>query len=299
MSESPPVDAHPGSDTCPECGGTVITQDGDAVCDTCGLLVEDEQIDHGPEWRGFDAESRRRTGPPRSQARHDNGLGTEIGHSSGDTSPSEVRQRRHHDWAKASTSREETEMHVQQEMRRLCDQLDLSTTLVEQAGSLYKSVQSEDLHIGRAYEAVAAACVYAVCRISKNHRQLSEISTFVAVSERRIENAFYTFVEELGLPVPIRDPIEYIPQIVSAIHIQNATERRARDIAYRAGDCQSLIGNSPSGIAAGAVWLAVQAEDEDAQQKDIAAAADVSRQTTRTISRRLQTLEIGPVLENE
>ena len=144
MSESPPVDAHPGSDTCPECGGTVISQDGDAVYDTCGLLIEDEQIDHGPEWRGFDAESRRRTGPPRSQARHDNGLGTQIGHSNDDSSPAEKRQCRHHDWAKASTSREETEMHVQQEMRRLCDQLDLSTTLVEQAGSLYKSVQSEE-----------------------------------------------------------------------------------------------------------------------------------------------------------
>lgn len=298
MSESPPADAPSGVDTCPECGGPVTRRDGEVVCDDCGLLVEDERIDHGPEWRGFDADTRCRTGPPRSRARHDNGLGTEIGRSSGESSPAERRQRKQHDWAKTSTSREETEMHVQQEIRRLCDQLELSTALVEQTGSLYKSVQQADLHVGRAYEAVAAACVYAVCRISKNYRQLSEVSTFVAVSESRVENAFYAFVQELELPVPIRDPVEYIPQIASGIQIQQSTERRARDIAERAGDCQNLIGTSPSGIAAGAVWLAVQAEDDVAKQKDIAAAADVSRQTTRNISTRLQTLEIGPKLDS-
>jgi len=30
----------------------------------CGLVVDEQRIDHGPEWRGFDEDERERTGAP-------------------------------------------------------------------------------------------------------------------------------------------------------------------------------------------------------------------------------------------
>ncbi|MFB6192570.1 MAG: TFIIB-type zinc ribbon-containing protein, partial [Haloarculaceae archaeon] len=38
---------------CPECGGSVVadSERGETVCEECGLVVEDDNIDRGPEWR--------------------------------------------------------------------------------------------------------------------------------------------------------------------------------------------------------------------------------------------------------
>jgi len=66
---------------CPECGGRVATNVAETVCEECGLVLEDERIDHGPEWRSFsdDEQNRERTGAPLTVTRHDRGLSTEIG----------------------------------------------------------------------------------------------------------------------------------------------------------------------------------------------------------------------------
>ena len=39
---------------CPECGSRSLTRDetrGEVVCDDCGLVLEDNVIDQGAEWR--------------------------------------------------------------------------------------------------------------------------------------------------------------------------------------------------------------------------------------------------------
>ena len=41
---------------CPECGSRSLTRDetrGEVVCDDCGLVLEDNVIDQGAEWRVF------------------------------------------------------------------------------------------------------------------------------------------------------------------------------------------------------------------------------------------------------
>ncbi|ERJ06126.1 Transcription initiation factor IIB 7 protein, partial [Halorhabdus tiamatea SARL4B] len=45
---------------CPECGGNLIsdTERGETVCTECGLVVEEDEIDPGPEWRAFDAKEK-------------------------------------------------------------------------------------------------------------------------------------------------------------------------------------------------------------------------------------------------
>jgi len=47
---------------CPVCGGPLVTvlQRGEVVCRQCGLVVAEETIDTGPEWRVFDEREKRR-----------------------------------------------------------------------------------------------------------------------------------------------------------------------------------------------------------------------------------------------
>mgnify|MGYP002760187302 CR=1 FL=1 len=68
---------------CPDCDGQLRTEAEETVCSDCGLVVDTDRIDHGPEWRSFD-DSRtnpKRTGAPLTEARHDRGLSTEIGYA--------------------------------------------------------------------------------------------------------------------------------------------------------------------------------------------------------------------------
>ncbi|PSP51431.1 transcription initiation factor IIB, partial [Halobacteriales archaeon QH_1_68_42] len=69
--------------TCPECEGSLRSDDRETVCTRCGLVVAEDNIDRGPEWRSFadDETERERTGAPLTRSRHDRGLSTEIGRS--------------------------------------------------------------------------------------------------------------------------------------------------------------------------------------------------------------------------
>ncbi len=55
---------------CPACGSTDIIFDsdrGEYVCNSCGLVIEEDVVDQGAEWRAFDADQRNeraRTGAP-------------------------------------------------------------------------------------------------------------------------------------------------------------------------------------------------------------------------------------------
>jgi len=48
---------------CPDCGSTNLSDDkSEIVCNECGLVVEHDVVDPGPEWRAFDAEQRDKRG---------------------------------------------------------------------------------------------------------------------------------------------------------------------------------------------------------------------------------------------
>ena len=69
---------------CHECGSTHISKDysrAELICKDCGLVIDDELIDHGPEWCAFDSdqrEKRARTRAPMTDTIHNKGLSTMI-----------------------------------------------------------------------------------------------------------------------------------------------------------------------------------------------------------------------------
>ncbi len=70
--------------TCPECSGNVVTdtEHGETVCEDCGLVVDEDEIDRGPEWRAFNSaekDRKSRVGAPTTHMMHDKGLSTNIG----------------------------------------------------------------------------------------------------------------------------------------------------------------------------------------------------------------------------
>jgi transcription initiation factor TFIIB len=131
-------------------------------------VLDDRPVDLGPEWRSFpDQEDRERTGPPRTAARHDNGLSTEIGDAREVTGTLSLRRRRQlgrlrreHRRARHRSKREQNRMHGFFEVRHVAEALDLGGGLYEQACQLFRTAQEADLLRGRSLEAVGAAAVY-------------------------------------------------------------------------------------------------------------------------------------------
>ncbi|SFJ36655.1 TFIIB-type zinc ribbon-containing protein, partial [Natronobacterium gregoryi] len=61
---------------CPECSGRLVSDDerGETVCEDCGLVVDEGEIDRGPEWRAFDSaekDEKSRVGAPTTNMMHD------------------------------------------------------------------------------------------------------------------------------------------------------------------------------------------------------------------------------------
>ena len=288
-------DVQPSANQCPECDGRVTTNAAETVCDDCGLVLDDQRIDHGPEWRSFDADERERTGAPLTAARHDRGLSTEIGHGvdgNGNTLSGRKRRqlsrlRREHKRGQRQSTAEQNLAHGLGEVRRVVSALGLPESIRDQACQLFRSAQSEDLLVGRSIEAMAAASVYGACRCNGLSRMLDGVSEPARVGQASVTNAYKTLNRELGLPAKLVAPSDPIARLASAVKACDQVRRRARQLAERAEAEVNTAGVNPSGFATACLYVAGRERGRRFTQAAVAGAASV---TTTTIRKHNETL---------
>ncbi|MDS0243761.1 MULTISPECIES: transcription initiation factor IIB family protein [unclassified Haloferax] len=280
------------NNACPDCGGYVRTNTAETVCDDCGLVLSEYQIDHGPEWRLFSAddEAQKRTGAPLTPTRHDRGLSSEIGYKrdatgrtlSGKKQQQVARMRREQSRGRFQSKAEANLAHGLGEVRRIAGALELSESTRDQACRLFRSAQSEDLLRGRSIEAIAAGCVYGACRCNAVLRTLPDVAGLARVERSRVTNAYKTLNTELRLPIqPIR-PSEFVPQLASELEIPENVRRRARDLATNAEVAGLTTGLNPSGFAGACLYKASRDADLHLTQSEASQAANVSVATIRS-----------------
>jgi transcription initiation factor TFIIB len=233
------TNAHPIAPTCPECGGDTETADGETICAECGLVLTEYLIDHGPEWSGRDSngESRSRTGAPLTEARHDRGLSTKIGHSRGLTDRQQrmfARLRTHHSRANLRSKRRRNQLFAFSEIRKIAADLGLPTHVRDQACSLFRSAQRADLIRGRTLEGFAAAAVYIAARVGHISRTREEITTAAKSHIPELKVALTAMNRDLGVQVPPPAPKEYLPgshrswdSAVASRHVQQRSSGRS------------------------------------------------------------------------
>jgi len=277
---------------CPECDGRVTTNVAETVCEECGLVLEDERIDHGPEWQSFsdDEQNRERTGAPLTATRHDRGLSTEIGRRT-DANGNELsgrkrrqlgRLRREHSRGRFQSKAERNLAHGLGEVRRISSTLDLAETIRDQACQLFRNAQNEDLLRGRSIEAMAAASVHGACRCNGLSRTLDNVTEPARVDQARVRTAYQTLNTELGLPAqPVR-PSGFIPRLASELDISDRIRNRARQLAEQAESTGVTAGVDPTGFAAACLYKAGCDAGRLLVQSEVARAASVSTVTIRT-----------------
>jgi transcription initiation factor TFIIB len=299
FDEDVPLSNHsPGE--CPECGGRVTTNTHETVCETCGLVIDADRIDHGPEWRNFDDqdENPERTGAPLTPARHDRGLSTEIGRrtdSHGNTLSPEKRRklgrlRVQHKRALRQSKADRNQMFGLKDIRRMAHALGFGTGLRNQACRLFSTAQEAGLLRGRSIEGIAAASVYATVRCNGLPRTAAEIAALAKVDKERLEHSYQVLNRELGLPAEAVEPVAYIDSLASGVDLPRDVQRRARDLAEQATEAGIANGRKPAGVAAACLYKTAQAADVTVTQTALAEAADITPITLRARLDELETL---------
>lgn len=209
----------------------VRTNSVETVCEDCGLVIDEQRIDHGPEWWAFedDEEPLERTGAPLTVARHDRGLSTEID-ANGNEFSGRKRQRLSRMWREQTRDRFQSKVernlaHGLGEVRRIVSVLELSETVRDQACQLFRSAQNEDLLRGRSIEAIAAASVHGACRCNGLSRTLDDVVDAARVDESRVKNAYKTLNTDLGLPTQPVGPSEFVPRLASELNVPDSIRR--------------------------------------------------------------------------
>jgi transcription initiation factor TFIIB len=280
---------------CPECGGRLAsdTEHGETVCTNCGLVVETDEIDRGPEWRAFDSAERdqkSRVGAPTTNMMHDKGLSTNIGWQNKDaygnalSSRQRQKMQRLRTWNERFRTRDSKERNLKQalgEIDRMASALGLPDSVRETASVIYRRALDEDLLPGRSIEGVSTSALYAAARQAGTPRSLDEIATVSRVGKMELTRTYRYVVRELGLEIQPADPASYVPRFASDLDLSEEAERRARQLLETAKDEGIISGKSPVGLAAAAVYAAALLTNEKVTQGAVSEVADISEVTIR------------------
>ncbi|ELY98260.1 transcription factor TFIIB cyclin-like protein [Natrialba chahannaoensis JCM 10990] len=280
---------------CPECGGRLISDDehAETVCQECGLVVEEDEIDRGPEWRAFDAaekDQKSRVGAPTTNMMHDQGLSTNIGWQDKDaygkslSSRQRQKMQRLRTWNERFRTRDSKERNLKQalgEIDRMASALGLPENVRETASVIYRRALEEDLLPGRSIEGVATSSLYAAARQAGTPRSLDEISAVSRVDKMELTRTYRYIIRELGLEVKPADPEHYVPRFVSDLDLSDETERMARELLDSARKEGVHSGKSPVGLAAAGVYAAALLTNEKVTQNEVSEVASISEVTIR------------------
>jgi len=279
--------------TCPECNGDVIQDGQETVCNMCGLVVDTDEVDRGPEWRAFDAQEKNeksRVGAPTTNTMHDKGLSTNIDWRDKDAygnsldSRQREKMQRLRKWNERFRTRDSKERNLKQalgEIDRMASAVGLPDNVRETASVIYRRALDEDLLPGRSIEGVATSAVYAAARQAGVPRSLDEIGDVSRVEKNEVARTYRYVVRELGLQVAPADPESYVPRFASGLELSDEAEHRARSLLKTAKEKGVHSGKSPVGLAAAAVYAASLLTNEKTTQAAVSEVADISEVTIR------------------
>ncbi|GBC69508.1 hypothetical protein HRbin01_01207 [archaeon HR01] len=281
---------------CPECGNEMLVTDprtGEVTCTVCGFVIQEKDVDMGPEWRNIDEEeeSRSRAGAPLSIMYRDHGLSTVIDRidedASGKKLPKEAREKMLRLKKLDATSQVNSSetRNLQQAVNILqiyVDKLHLAPAVAERAMLIYRKALKAGLVRGRSIKSIMAAATYAACRQLGTPRDLREFErAYAAVKRKTIAQGYRLLLKHLGLKVPVADPSIYLNKIASKVGLDQRTVQEAMRLLSEAVAKGATVGKDPVGIAAAALYMACQETTQNLTQKDIARAAGVTEVTVR------------------
>ncbi|WP_296802316.1 transcription initiation factor IIB [uncultured Methanobrevibacter sp.] len=281
---------------CPVCNSTerfVDNSRAEVCCARCGLVLDENLIDSGPEWRAFDHEQRdkrTRTGAPLTYTISDKGLNTTIdwkdkdihGHKIPERNKAQIyRLRKWNKRMRVSGAGERNLAFALSELDRDSSRLGIPRSVREDAAIIYRSAAKNKLIRGRSIEVVVASALYAACRRCNIPRTLDEIAIASNVSKKQVGKTYRFLSRELNIKLKPTSPSDYISRFASKLGLSGEVQAKAIEIINKAVKAGLSSGKGPTGVAAAALYIASLLLGERKTQKEVSEISGVTEVTIR------------------
>ena len=281
---------------CPECHNLNLQYDykrAEIICTNCGLVIDENLVDMGPEWRAFDHEQRdkrTRVGAPITYTIHDKGLSTMIDWRNKDIYGRDIPARnraqmyRLRKWQRRNrigSARQRSLALGLTELDRVASRLNLPRSIREDSAKIYRDAAHEKIIRGRSIEGIVAASIYISCRRFNIPRTLDEIANVSRVTKKEVGRTYRFVAKKLDIKLNPTSPTDYIPRFASKLGLSGVVESKAIDIIEQVKICGLNSGKGPTGIAAASLYIAGVLLNERKSQREIAEVAGVTEVTIR------------------
>ncbi|MDI1495398.1 MAG: transcription factor IIB [Cenarchaeum symbiont of Oopsacas minuta] len=288
---------------CPECSSKLLddVHNGEIVCSGCGVVVEEQTADYGPEYISTDPGERmklaRATGHT-TFSQHDYGISTNIsmetkdfsGKSINTTMSSKMKSlRTWQDRIRVSTPKERRLVSVLAKINGACDSMSLPPNIRETASAIYRSLGDKIEVKGKSVICMSAAVIFTACRQCGTIRSIEEICKSMCEpkdvkAKSKLSTKYYrNMVIEFGSTMaPSASINTYISRIANVTKIDSRVERTALDIADKMGKDGIMDGKAPNGIAAAYLYIATNLLGHKMVQREISNTAEITEVTIRS-----------------
>lgn len=278
---------------CTECSSRNLSTNehrGELVCNDCGLVIEENIIDEGPEWRNYanQPKDNARAGLPDNMLQHDKGRGTTFEWKEAKGSRTRTQFYRMKKWqqqARVRTSVDRNLMTALQNLKKICFSLGLGETMTTSAAEIYRKAVEKRLIQGRSNDSMLAASIYAATKLNGTPRTLPEISEHSRVGQKEIGRCFRFLRRELKLRIRTSTPADYIEKMCSDLGLPSETNAKAKELLVQLDEIEFTNGRSPVAVAAGALYVASILTDHKRIQREIAEVSNITEVTIRNCYR--------------
>jgi len=288
--------------SCPECKSTIVSdiQNGEIICSGCGVVVDDQIADFGPETISSNLEDKMKLARATGQttySQHDLGITTEISMGVKDYSGKRINHdvanqmhnlRKWQQRVRVSSPKERRLANVLVKMGETCDNLSLSKNVLETASMIYRNLDGHVDVKGKSVVSITAATIYMACKQCAVVRSLEEICRGICPakdvkSKTKLASRYYrTMVMEMGhIAAPVVTMDKYISKIANMTQTEVRVERLALEIAEKTKDSNIADGKAPNGIAAAYLYVSSVLLGQNVLQRDVSTVAGVTEVTIR------------------
>jgi transcription initiation factor TFIIB len=143
---------------------------------------------------------------------------------------------------------------------------------------------------------LAASSLYAACREKEILTTLDDAVAASGVPRDDIGKCYRLLVTELGLNIPVSDPVEYMSKVAWRAGARPDVEADAREIMSRAARAGITAGARPMALVGSALYLASLLDGQGLTQAGAATAAGVGEAAIRRQCKILKKIiDIGSV----
>jgi len=268
----------------------LIIDDGANICLDC-KAVQSRVIDTGAEWRYYGADDSRdgdpaRCGMPTNDLLPKSSIGSIISSRRGDTR--DIRRIRMYQMWNSMPYWERTLYNVFDKLANNTSSHGIPAKVLDDAKVLYKKASEKKISRGDNKEGLIASCIYYACLMNKLPRSPKEVARMFHIDPNVLTKGNTRFQTLLQMNVDSSTPDEYIARFGSKLNMSYQDIQICKKFAKKLDDLEIVSENSPTSVAAGALFFYCMEHNIEFTKKQIADVCEVSEVTITKCYKRLQ-----------